>query len=139
MYTNIDITRALEVLNPFLQYNSHCYGASTILNALEIIMRCWYFRFGDSFFHQEDGTAMGAPPAPSFAMLYYGVHEQFTLLPTFQDNLAYYGRYSDNGLGIWICDPDPEIDSLCWDSFQQHTHLEYLYVTLRRIPVHECT
>jgi hypothetical protein len=71
MYTNIDITHALEVLNPFLCYNSLCYGTSTILNTLEIIMRCCYFRFGDSFFHQEDGTAMGAPPVPSFTMLYF--------------------------------------------------------------------
>jgi hypothetical protein len=70
-------------------------------------MRCCYFRFGDCFFHQEDGAPMGAPPTPSFAMLYYGVHEQFTLLPTFQDNLAYYGRYIDDALGIWICDPEP--------------------------------
>jgi hypothetical protein len=81
-------------------------------------MRCCYFRFGDYFFHQEDGTAMGAPPAPSFAMLYYGVHAHFTLLPTFQDNLAYNGRYIENN---WICITDPEIDSFRWDSFKEHT------------------
>jgi hypothetical protein len=70
MYTNIDIsTHALEVLNPYLCYSQHCYRADTIIRALEIIMRSCYFRFGDSYFHQEDGTAMGAPPAPSFAML----------------------------------------------------------------------
>jgi hypothetical protein len=63
---------------------------------------------------------MGAPPAPPFAMLYYGAHEQFALIPTFQDSLAYYGRYIDDGLGIWICDPDLKVDPLHWESFQQH-------------------
>jgi hypothetical protein len=121
MYTNIDITHALEVLNPYLRYSQHCYGADTILRALEIIMRSCYFRFGDSYFHQEDGTAMGAPPAPSFAMLYYGVHEHFTLLPTFQDCLAFYARCIDDGIGIWICDPDPALDATLWESFQAHT------------------
>jgi hypothetical protein len=62
-----------------------------------------------------------APPAPSFAMLYYGVHEYFTLLPTFQDCLAFYGCYIDDGIGIWICDPDPALDATLWESFQAHT------------------
>jgi hypothetical protein len=61
---------------------------------------------------------MDAPPAPSFDMLYYGVHEHFTLLPTFQDCLAFYARYIDDGIGIWICDPDPALNATLWESFQ---------------------
>jgi hypothetical protein len=54
-------------------------------------------------------------------MLYYGVQKNYTLLPTFDNRLTYYGQYINDGLGILICDPNPEIDSLRWESFQQTT------------------
>jgi hypothetical protein len=122
MYTHIDTDHAMAVLTPlFLHASPTCYNARTILLALDIIMRSCYFQFGDSYFHQLDGTAMGAPPAPAYAMLYYGVHESLHLVPMFLNSLAFYGRYIDDGIGIWICDPDPETDTARWESFRQST------------------
>ena len=73
MYTNIDTDHALQVIALHLRESPDCHNANTTIRALEILMRQCYFRFGDTFFHQTDGTAMGTPPAPSYATLYYGV------------------------------------------------------------------
>jgi hypothetical protein len=64
---------------------------------------------------------MGAPPAPAYATLYYGVHEMDTLLPTCQDRPGFYFRYIDDGLGAWIPHPHPPTDAALWKSFQEAT------------------
>ena len=61
---------------------------------------------------------MGAPPAPAFATLYYGIFE-LELLNTFSSQLCYLKRYIDDQIGIWIHNPNPSIDSQLWQSFQQ--------------------
>ena len=71
-----------------------------ILEALEILMRHNLFKFGDTYWRQIDGTAMGAPPAPAYATIYYAIHE-FKLLRQFQKFLFFYRHYIDDALVIW--------------------------------------
>jgi hypothetical protein len=121
MYTNIETDHALEAIAAYLHSDPDCHNADAIIDGLAIVMRHCLFKFGGTHWHQIDGTAMGAPPAPSYATLYYGIHELTTLLPVFGPNLALYVRYIDDGFGIWTCHDDVTIDAALWQDFQDST------------------
>ncbi len=119
MYTNIDTDHALaEIGNYLRQEEVDCYNPEAIMTALSLLMRNNVFRFGDTFWKQLTGTAMGAPPACAYAQLYFGIHE-LKIIPRFEANLPLYFRYIDDGFGIWLHDPDPAIDHAHWVSFQE--------------------
>lgn len=119
MYPSIDLADAHSCINTFLQQQADCSDALrvAIMNALDLIMHRNCFRFGNTFWLQLDGTAMGVPPAPNFATLYYGIYE-LQLLSEFRQNLRYLKRYIDDQYGIWIHHPDPTVDRQRWLAFQ---------------------
>ncbi len=121
MYTNIDTSHALNEITNYLQNNPlpTTVDIPALIDGLRIIMQHNLFRFGDTFWVQQTGTAMGAPPAPMYATLYYYLHEA-TLIPT-HINIFYYGRYIDDGFGIWVPDDDPEIDEILWKQYLTDT------------------
>ncbi|CAB9502816.1 expressed unknown protein [Seminavis robusta] len=68
---------------------------------------------------QLKGTAMGAPPAPPYATIYFAILESI-LLRSFMDSLAVlqlYRRYIDDVFGIWHC--RMEDNQLLWEGFQK--------------------
>jgi hypothetical protein len=62
-------------------------------------MRCNFFKFGDTYWLQMTGTAMGTPPGCVYATLYFGIWE-LEIVPFFQANLPFYRRYIDDVFGI---------------------------------------
>ena len=74
-----------------------------------------HFWFGDSTWVQQNGTAMGTPPAPAYAQLYYLIHELSFMQRFLQ--LQLYVRYLDNIFVIWK--PTSDRDPQDWDSFQE--------------------
>jgi hypothetical protein len=113
MYTNIDTDHALEVIADFLRHHRLAQGlpAEAIIAGLEIIMRWNVFQFGDTYWQQLSGTAMGTPPACVYATLYFAIHE-LAMPVALRACLAIYKRYIDDGIGIWIG------TTLQWQEFQ---------------------
>ena len=72
------------------------------------------FQFGDCFFHQRNGTAMGTPPACCYATIYYAAREKF-LLEKYNENLFFYRQYIDDVFGIWV----PNNTALTFDVFSR--------------------
>ena len=51
------------------------------------------------------GTAMGTPPAPAWATIFYALHEN-KMVPRWSQNLMFYKRFIDDVIGIWLTDPE---------------------------------
>ena len=106
MYVNIDTDHGLWVLHQWfdLHQKELPHNLATVhmlLETLELIMRNNLFTFGDTWWIQVSGTAMGTSPALLYATIYYLYHEETQLLPhweTFQ--LLLYVRYIDDALII---------------------------------------
>lgn len=120
MYTNIETHTALRSIGQYLHQHSATFThipISALMEALELIMKNNIFSFGDTFWHQLSGTAMGTPPAPCYATLVYAIHEHI-ILPKYNRNLLFYKRYIDDIFGIWIPDKDSDIpDITLWHNF----------------------
>jgi len=79
------------------------------------------FKFGDTYWLQTQGTAMGTPAAPLYSIITFGYFENTSILPTFKPNLLYYKRFIDDIFGIWIDNHTPNatfnIQDQQWDAF----------------------
>lgn len=107
MYTNIHLGHALPEILGFLEKTSlgkhivktEGISLSQLDYALTLIMTSNIFQFGDTFWSQIAGTAMGTPPAPDYATLYFAIHEYHTI--KLYPEISYYTRYIDDGFAIW--------------------------------------
>jgi hypothetical protein len=93
MYTNIDMDHALEKIASFLLTSPLAAGinARSVICVLTIIMHRNYFKFGDTYWLQMTGTAMGTPRC-AYATLYYGIWE-LKIISLLQASLPFYCRY----------------------------------------------
>ena len=57
-------------------------------------------------------------PAPMIANLYVAIYEAMHILPLLDSFLFYLKRFINNGLGIWIHNPDPDVDAANWILFK---------------------
>lgn len=128
MYTNIHFGHANEVIYDFLTTNKKGkeivrkeeIPVNALMRALEIVMENNVFKFGDTFWIQLAGTAMGSPPAPNYATLYFAIHE-YNIIPTFPE-LLHYCRYIDDTLNIW----KPDINNLHFDEQRRKLYLQQM-------------
>ncbi|KAL3789320.1 hypothetical protein ACHAWO_007576 [Cyclotella atomus] len=104
----------------------------TLLQALSLVMRWNIFKFGDSYFQQLIGTAMGTSAAVFFANLYFAYHEKHRILPEYRNpaqavdhtapngltttgdviRIFWYARFIDDVFLIWLGECDARWNSL---------------------------
>ena len=87
-----------------------------LIEALDLLNRHNVFQIGDTFWHQQNGTAMGAPPAPTYANISFATYEK-VFLPKYRDYIIYYKRYIDDIFAIWKRHKDATINNNMWTSF----------------------
>jgi hypothetical protein len=73
------------------------------------------FTFGDSYWIQLSGTAMGTPVACAYATVSFGYFENKEILTKFELNLLYYRWYIDDIFGIWL--PPSQNEESIWTAF----------------------
>ena len=121
MYTNIRTPAALHEISTFIHQREHRFAdipTDALAEALSLVMRNNVFQFGDTFWLQKTGAAMGTPPACNYATIYYACHEH-KIVPKYKANLLLYRRYIDDIFGIWIPTGTAEEDNKRWLEFKK--------------------
>ena len=85
MYTNIDTDHAIDVISTWLDSLELPDGfpLDAVKEAMKLVMRNNVFEWGDCYFLQLLGIAMGTSAACMWATIYFAVHELDCLLPTY--------------------------------------------------------
>jgi len=104
MYTNIDTDHAIEVIGAWLDSISSQlpsnFPLQAIKAAMKLVMKNNIFEWGDLYFLQLLGTAMGTSAACMWATIYFAVHEMGKLQPTYGRHLLPFKRFIDDIFGI---------------------------------------
>ena len=106
MYTCIDTIHGLAILRQFLEELEaqgdlpvH-FNIDLIVEAAALVMRWNIFEYGDCYFQQLRGTAMGTPAAVMWSIIYYWWHEKHTLIPKYGNKLLLLKRFVDDTICI---------------------------------------
>ena len=93
MYTNILTEEGLATIEKYLYtFKEECYKLTPlgdsfnipmILALLKIVMTTNVFMFGDTWWLQQMGTAMGTPVACIYATLFFAYFERTTIIPKY--------------------------------------------------------
>jgi hypothetical protein len=118
MYTNIKTEPALASIGDYIRNNTSMGDTKkeALIEAMKIVFRNNLFKFGDTYWRQKSGTAMGTPPAPPYATLFYAIHEN-EMLKKWSGRVPFYKRFIDDVFGIWLTHDDPSQDELLWKEF----------------------
>ena len=108
---------------------------------LRILMFSNIFTFSDTYWRQRNGAAMGAPPCPAWATMYFAPFED-DACDVFSDQIQFYRRYIDDVFGIWLRQPGDEAtwnafkelmnaSKLEWDFTERARSVDFLDLTIR--------
>ena len=132
MYTNIRTGPDLQRMGWLaLDNEKHLTVApAALMEALCLLMTNKVFQFRDTYWLHKVGTAMGAPPVPPWATIFFGIHEE-AVLAQFGNRLQLYRRFINNVLGICLVSPNPAENHIKWTAFvslmQDYYGLEWIF------------
>ena len=106
LYTNVPFEGGLQAAKMFLDQRSDCNPTTDCLLGLTMeVLKSNFFLFGNSFYLQTSGVAMGSRMSPSFASLYVGHFEQDVIFNNkvnpYIGYISNWKRYLDDIFFIW--------------------------------------
>ena len=125
MYTNIDTEHALIILRKFLEELAAegklplDFVIEMIVEAAKLVMRWNIFVYGDCYFKQLIGTAMGTPAAVIWAMIYFYWHKKTQIDTQIQNNdTIFIARFVDDVFGITLVGGADGLSEDGWSEFR---------------------
>jgi hypothetical protein len=122
MYPNINTAECIERLSNYLTdpniSSKFGYSPEVLLDAIKLVTENNCMRFGDVIVKQVSRIAMGMSPAPNIANLFVAIYEKTHVLQYVPHVVLYLCCFIDDGIGIWLHDPDPTIDKKNWLNFK---------------------
>ena len=117
MYVNIDPGEGIITMQRyFKKYEADSPLPFDLLIPLLVqIMRNNVFQFGDTWWLQRIGTAMGTPVACAYATIFFAFFEQTFILPTYKQFIKFYKRQIDDIFLVWM---DDSSDPLAFERFK---------------------
>ena len=100
MYSNIEPLEGLETIKNYIEFYVHevneKFPTKLILKLLELVMTNNIFQFGNTYWKQLIGTAMGTPCACIYAILFFAFYERTHLQEKYKRNIITYVRAIDD-------------------------------------------
>ena len=108
MYTNIDTNHTILGISLWLDSLtlSVDFPLKAVKKAIELVMRNNIFEWGDLYFLQLLGTAIGTSVTCGWAKIYFAVHKMGTLIPKYGHCFPLSARFIDDIIGVWVGDPN---------------------------------
>ena len=143
MYTNIHTGHGINTIEKYINDQQHTididFPAKLIIKLLKIVMENNVFRFGDLWFLQKNGTAMGTIAAVKYATIYFAQHEHDTIIPKYKNQMLYFRRYIDDIFIIWDTqgpfswkdlENDLTYEKLKWETNEPSNTVDFLDLTI---------
>lgn len=106
-----------KLLNEKFIHVNDSFPIEQLMQALTIILENNVFAFGDTYWKQHRGIAMGTPVACAVATLFFAYQEIKHLLPKFTKQIMLYLRCIDNGLMLWKVDSNESSSCVAFEHY----------------------
>ena len=106
MYPSIDTDHGLETMSRWLQLHEKDlpkgFPSTLVIQGLHLVMKNNIFEFGNTYWLQLKGTAIGTSVACMYATIYFSFHEETVILPSVnaRQNVLLYVRFIDDVFAI---------------------------------------
>ena len=97
---------------------------TVLMDTLLLLMKNNVFHIWRQILVEKVGTEIGAEPAPPWATIFFGIHEE-AVLAQFRGMLQLYPCFINDVLGIYLVDPNPAKYHRKWMAFKSIMHDYY--------------
>ena len=124
MYTNIKTDHALKILRMILEELKRegklpkYFDIEMIIKAARIVM-CWnLMEYGDCYFKNKTGTAMGTPLAILWAIIYHHWQETKVIIPKYGKKIPLLTRFIDDTFAVVLVGGEDGLQPNEWNDLK---------------------